>query len=184
MYKPNPICTDGVELGDEILELAELIAKNTHDVWAESRIADGWSFGKARDDEKKKHPCLIPYEELPESEIERKGSFTTPSRYGSYGSGTYGSRSYGDDGYSGGYGGYQPAPTRTSFSSTPSVTPRASAPIIDLNKGDMVQHTAFGKGLVLSVMKMGGDALLEIAFDQIGTKKLMAKTASAHLKKL
>lgn len=70
MYKPNPICTDGVELGDEILELAELIAKNTHDVWAESRIADGWSFGKARDDEKKKHPCLIPYEELPESEKE------------------------------------------------------------------------------------------------------------------
>jgi len=48
----------------------------------------------------------------------------------------------------------------------------------------MVQHTAFGRGMVLSVMKMGADALLEIAFDQIGTKKLMAKTASAHLKKL
>ena len=55
---------------------------------------------------------------------------------------------------------------------------------LELNKGDMVQHTAFGKGMVLSVIKMGGDALLEIAFDQIGTKKLMAKTASAHLKKL
>ena len=54
----------------------------------------------------------------------------------------------------------------------------------DVNKGDMVQHTAFGKGMVLSVMKMGGDALLEIAFDQIGTKKLMAKTAFAHMKKL
>ena len=53
-----------------------------------------------------------------------------------------------------------------------------------LNKGDMVQHTAFGRGLVLSVMKMGGDALLEIAFDEIGTKKLMAKTASNHMKKL
>ena len=48
----------------------------------------------------------------------------------------------------------------------------------------MVLHAAFGKGLVLSVMKMGGDALLEIAFDDIGTKKLMAKTASAHMKKL
>ena len=48
----------------------------------------------------------------------------------------------------------------------------------------MVQHAAFGRGLVLSVMKMGGDALLEIAFDQIGTKKLMAKTASSHMKKL
>ena len=55
---------------------------------------------------------------------------------------------------------------------------------LELNKGDMVQHTAFGRGMVLSVMKMGGDALLEIAFDQLGTKKLMAKTASAHLKKL
>ena len=55
---------------------------------------------------------------------------------------------------------------------------------LELNKGDMVMHTAFGKGLVLSVMKMGGDALLEIAFDQIGTKKLMAKTASAHMKRL
>ena len=55
---------------------------------------------------------------------------------------------------------------------------------IELNKGDMVQHTAFGRGMVLSVIKMGGDALLEIAFDDIGTKKLMAKTASAHMKKL
>ena len=55
---------------------------------------------------------------------------------------------------------------------------------LELNKGDMVEHAAFGKGMVLTVMKMGGDALLEIAFDQIGTKKLMAKTASAHMKKL
>ncbi len=55
---------------------------------------------------------------------------------------------------------------------------------LELSKGDMVSHTAFGRGMVLSVLKMGGDALLEIAFDQIGTKKLMAKTASAHMKKL
>jgi DNA helicase-2/ATP-dependent DNA helicase PcrA len=55
---------------------------------------------------------------------------------------------------------------------------------LELNQGDMVMHAAFGKGMVLSVMKMGGDALLEIAFDDIGTKKLMAKTASAHMKKL
>ena len=60
----------------------------------------------------------------------------------------------------------------------------AAAGYLDLNKGDMVLHAAFGRGLVLSVMKMGGDALLEIAFDDIGTKKLMAKTASVHMKKL
>ena len=62
--------------------------------------------------------------------------------------------------------------------------PPSSGPSLDLNKGDMVHHTAFGRGMVLSVMKMGGDALLEIAFDEIGTKKLMANTASAHMKRL
>ena len=59
-----------------------------------------------------------------------------------------------------------------------------SQTVVDYKQGDMVQHGAFGKGMVLSVMKMGGDALLEIAFDEIGTKRLMAKTASAHMKKL
>ena len=68
---------------------------------------------------------------------------------------------------------YQSAYTASSNSAVP-----------DWRKGDMVQHTAFGRGMVLSVLKMGGDALLEIAFDEIGTKKLMAKTASAHMKKL
>jgi DNA helicase-2/ATP-dependent DNA helicase PcrA len=63
-------------------------------------------------------------------------------------------------------------------------TKPAATAMIDFNKGDMVKHAAFGRGMVLSVMKMGGDALLEIAFDDIGTKKLMAKTASAHMKKL
>ena len=53
---------------------------------------------------------------------------------------------------------------------------------LELNKGDMVQHTAFGRGMVLSVVKMGGDALLEIAFDDVGTKKIMAKMAK--LKKI
>ena len=62
--------------------------------------------------------------------------------------------------------------------------PQKSAPVPDFNKGDMVEHTAFGRGLVLSVLKMSGDALLEIAFDRVGTKKLMAKAASAHMRKL
>lgn len=59
-----------------------------------------------------------------------------------------------------------------------------STPTVQYQQGETVLHTAFGKGMILSVMKMGGDALLEIAFDDIGTKKLMAKTASAHMKKL
>ena len=76
----------------------------------------------------------------------------------------------------------QQTPKRTEF--TRYVPPKSDATVLELNKGDMVQHTAFGKGMVLSVIKMGGDALLEIAFDKIGTKKLMAKSASSHMKKL
>jgi len=55
---------------------------------------------------------------------------------------------------------------------------------VQFRRGDMVRHHAFGKGIVLSVLPMGNDALLEIAFDEIGTKKLMANTASAHMTKL
>ena len=55
---------------------------------------------------------------------------------------------------------------------------------LSLQKGDMVRHTAFGRGMVLTVLPMGNDALLEIAFDEIGTKKLMANTAGAHMTKL
>jgi ryanodine receptor 2 len=59
-----------VKLTQDILELTELLAKNTHDIWALQRMAKGWRFGPARDDIKKEHPCLIPYEQLPESEKE------------------------------------------------------------------------------------------------------------------
>ena len=62
--------------------------------------------------------------------------------------------------------------------------PTASAPALSLQKGDSVQHKAFGRGLVLSVQKMGGDALVEIAFDTVGTKRLMLKSASQHLSKV
>ena len=79
------------------------------------------------------------------------------------------------------YGAYAPTQRKTTLSSTATQT---GAACLELNRGDMVHHTAFGKGMVLSVMKMGGDALLEIAFDEIGTKKLMSKTASAHMKRL
>ena len=75
----------------------------------------------------------------------------------------------------------QPAKKPSYYTAPVSTAPAFS---LDLNKGDMVEHTAFGRGLVLSVLKMSGDALLEVAFDKIGTKKLMAKAAAAHMKKL
>ena len=68
MYIPKPIDTSDVVLTDDILELTELLSKNTHEIWAENRVKEGWVYGSVRDDAKKHHPCLIPYEELPESE--------------------------------------------------------------------------------------------------------------------
>ena len=67
-YKPAPIDTSKVRLSPEIVKLTETLSKNTHEVWAQERIAQGWRFGRTRNDERKEHPCLIPYEELPESE--------------------------------------------------------------------------------------------------------------------
>ena len=69
-YKPNPIDTSSIELSKGILKLTETLAKNVHDTWAKERIAAGWSYGPKRDDEQKQHPCIVPYEELPESEKE------------------------------------------------------------------------------------------------------------------
>lgn len=67
-YKPKPIDTSIVNLPKELEPLVEQMAKNVHEVWAAGRITDGWTYGEKRDDAKKTHPCLVPYEDLPESE--------------------------------------------------------------------------------------------------------------------
>lgn len=67
-YIPQPISTEDVELSKDILELSERIAENVHEVWAASRMSEGWTYGKERNDALKQHPCLIPYDELPETE--------------------------------------------------------------------------------------------------------------------
>ena len=67
-YTPCPIDTEDVVLPEELTTLAEKIARNVHDVWASNRLNDGWVYGPERDDAKKTHPCLVPYDELPESE--------------------------------------------------------------------------------------------------------------------
>ena len=59
-----------------------------------------------------------------------------------------------------------------------------SAAVPDFRKGDTVKHKAFGRGMILSLQKMGGDAMVEIAFDEVGTKKLMLKAAAAHMEKI
>ena len=104
---------------------------------------------------------------------------------------------YGDRGY-GGYGGYgqrsaapvvtrrEPAEPKAgalrSAAGASKATPKAAAPRMQIQAGETVEHDAFGRGLVLSVRAMGGDALVEVAFDSVGTKKLMLKMAAQHLK--
>jgi len=70
MYIPQPIDTSGIRLSPELLELTEHIAANVHEVWAASRIAEGWQYGETRDEVRKLHPCLVSYDELPEIEKE------------------------------------------------------------------------------------------------------------------
>ena len=69
-YLPQPVDTADVKLPEALLSLAEEIAKNVHEVWSEGRMKEGWTFGEKRDDALKHHPCLVPYEELSESEKE------------------------------------------------------------------------------------------------------------------
>ena len=69
-YIPQPLDTSKVVLPDDILALSEELAKKTHEHWAQRRCAEGWKYGPVRSDERKEHPCLVPYEELPENEKE------------------------------------------------------------------------------------------------------------------
>lgn len=67
-YQPRPIDTSKIPLPEDLLDLTEQLAEHIHDVWAQRRISEGWVYGSSRDDQKKEHPCLVPYSKLPESE--------------------------------------------------------------------------------------------------------------------
>ena len=69
-YNPKPIDTSDITLPNELLALTEKIAENVHNVWAVGRLQQGWTYGPVRNDEAKETPCLVPYNELPESEKE------------------------------------------------------------------------------------------------------------------
>ena len=73
-----PKQTDDIILSGE-LNILEAMAKNVHEVWAESRISQGWTYGPERNDVLKHHPCLVPYEELPE--VEKAYDRDTACRY-------------------------------------------------------------------------------------------------------
>ena len=67
-YEPEPINTSQVELPEPLVDLTEKLAENAHDNWAAMRIKDGWTWGPERNDRLKKHPDLVPYDKLSQSE--------------------------------------------------------------------------------------------------------------------
>ena len=67
-YIPQPMDTSDIKLPSALTPLIEKMSKNVHEVWAKSRIEQGWTYGEKRDDTNKLHPCLVPYEELPDEE--------------------------------------------------------------------------------------------------------------------
>ena len=69
-YIPEPMDLSSVDLPESLIQLSERIAENVHEVWAKARMDDGWTYGEKREDIHKKHPCLVPYDELPEEEKE------------------------------------------------------------------------------------------------------------------
>ncbi len=67
-YIPSPLDTSKVKLSDDIVRLTEFYAENAHEVWAEEKIAQGWRYGPKVDEDKREHPLLVPYKELPDNE--------------------------------------------------------------------------------------------------------------------
>ena len=121
-------------------------------------------------------------DELPQSAIEWQGK-SDSSRAGGWSGGSSFSSSASMDASRG--GGASPArPARDTGFTAPSRTAAAPSGLLQLEKGDAIQHRTFGRGMVLSVRPVGNDALVEVAFDGVGTKKLMLKVAGAHITKL
>ncbi len=69
-YKPSPIDISDIDLSLDLVELTEMLSENTHKVWADARIKNGWTYGPQRNDNLKETPFLVPYDDLPDSEKE------------------------------------------------------------------------------------------------------------------
>ena len=86
-YRPQPANLNDITLSDDLLELKEVIARNVHETWAHSRFSQGWRYGELRDDTKRTHPCLVPYDMLSEQEkdYDRQTAFETLKLIQKYG---------------------------------------------------------------------------------------------------
>ena len=67
-YIPKPRDLSHVQLPDEVAALAEVLSENTHEMWAQLRVTEGWTYGEMRNETLKQHPGLVPYDELDEEE--------------------------------------------------------------------------------------------------------------------
>jgi hypothetical protein len=65
-YVPKPINTSEIQLNKDIIELLEILARNTHEVWSQQKIIEGWKYGTTLSQEEKITPFLVPYKDLPE----------------------------------------------------------------------------------------------------------------------
>jgi ryanodine receptor 2 len=71
IHQPRPVASSAIGLSEQLLALSAQLAEYAHEHWAR-RIAEGWSWGPERDDAAGRHPCLVPYGRLPDSETEYK----------------------------------------------------------------------------------------------------------------
>lgn len=87
MYNPKSLDTTMIQLPVEIDALTEKLAENIHDIWAEQRVQQGWTYGPYRNDEKKEHPNLVPYNQLEEidKDYDRKTALETLKMIVSFG---------------------------------------------------------------------------------------------------
>ena len=68
-YEPHPIDTSQTGL-DQLGGLSEYLAEQAHEIWAQRKMNDGWTYGDVLDDKLKHHPDLIAYSALPDSKKE------------------------------------------------------------------------------------------------------------------
>uniref|UniRef100_A0A2I3H0N9 Ryanodine receptor 1 n=1 Tax=Nomascus leucogenys TaxID=61853 RepID=A0A2I3H0N9_NOMLE len=67
-FVPCPVDTVQIVLPPHLERIREKLAENIHELWALTRIEQGWTYGPVRDDNKRLHPCLVDFHSLPEPE--------------------------------------------------------------------------------------------------------------------
>ncbi len=111
-------------------------------------------------------------DEIPSELTEVKGKATA-----AFGSSDSYKSSYSESSYGSSYAAKTEKQTKSFGYASVSASAPKSKVSASFNAGDRVNHKKFGDGMILSASKMGNDTLLEIAFDSVGTKKIMANVA-------